>query len=87
MASARENHLQERDKFQQDQDSNKSWHRPQEHTFESPAQGPSGKDAKPIVGGTAAGFLFLDTGGEKRLDASQVHTLIGQLQAAFQAVS
>jgi hypothetical protein len=41
-----------------------------------------GREAKPIEGGTAAGFLFLDTHGEKRLDQAQVHTLIQELEAA-----
>lgn len=85
--SEREKHLQERDKFQEDQNPNRAWHRPQEHVFEVPAQGPKGADAKPITGGTAAGFVFLDTGGEKRLDQTQVGNLIQALQAAYLAVS
>jgi hypothetical protein len=86
--SNREKHLHARDNFQKDLDDNRQWHRPQEHTFEVDATGPQGGDAKSqIVGGTAAGFVFLDTHGEKRLDKDSVHTLIGELQAAFQAVS
>jgi hypothetical protein len=80
----REKALEERDHFQEDQDSNRSWHRPQEHQFSVDV---SGEKSKPIVGGTAAGTLFLDTNGEAQLDSEQVHTLISQLQAAFQAVS
>lgn len=87
MASEREKYLAERDKFQEEQDSNRVWHRPQEHTFEVPAVGPKGGDANPIVGGSAAGAVFIDTGGEKRLDQAGVATLISELQAAFQAVS
>jgi hypothetical protein len=83
----REKHLQERDEFQQEQDPNRQWHRPQEHVFEAPATGPAGRDAKSIEGGTAAGFLFLDTHGEKRLDQAQIHTLIQALEASLQAVS
>lgn len=86
-ATEREKHEKERDNFQRDLDDNRQFHRPQEHTFEAPASGPRGGDAKPIVGGTSAGFLFLDTGGEKRLDQTQVQTLLTELQAAFQAVS
>jgi hypothetical protein len=83
----REKHLQERDEFQEDLDPNRQWHRPQEHTFEVPVSGPKGREATPIVGGTAAGFVFLDTHGEKRLDATQALTLIGELEAARLAVS
>lgn len=85
--SEREKHLKDRDDYQKNLDDNRQWHRPQEHTFEVDATGPRGGDAKPIVGGTAGGVLFLNTQGEKRLDKESVHTLIGELQAAFQAVS
>ncbi len=85
--SEREKHLQERDEAQVERDSNRQWHRIQEHTFEVPADGPKGGDAKPITGGTAAGYVFLDTGGEKRLTQDAVYTLIKELEAAKQAIS
>lgn len=87
MSDAREKHLKERDDFQEEQDPNRQWHRPQEHTFEVDAQSPTGKDTKPVVGGSAAGYVFVDTQGPVRLDKEQTHTLILELQAAFQAVS
>lgn len=83
----REKHEKERDDFQKDLDENRQWHRPQQHVFEVEATGPAGGDANPITGGTSAGFLFLNTHGQKRLDQTQVATLISELRAAFQAVS
>ena len=82
--SERNKLLEDRDKFQKAQDDNRQWHRPQEHAFEVDV---TGEKAKPTVGATAAGTLFLDTQGEAQLDSTQVATLIQELQAAFQAVS
>jgi hypothetical protein len=76
--TASEKHADERDKFQKDLDSNRQWHRPQEHKFEVAG----------VTGESAAGTLFL-TVGKETLDlcSSEVQTLIQELGAAFQAVS
>jgi hypothetical protein len=86
--SEREKALKERDKFQEEQDPNRQWHRPQEHTFEVPVSDPDGSDSKrPVEGGTAAGYAYINTHGEKRLDRTQLLTLVGELDAAAQALA
>ncbi len=88
MATTLESREKELHDFQKGLDKNRQWHRPDQAVVSVDAQGPrGGQDVKPIEGFTSGGALFLDTHGQKQLSQEQLSTLIGQLQAAFQAVS
>jgi quercetin dioxygenase-like cupin family protein len=52
-------------------------HRPQEHHA----------DVEGVEVHTLAGYAYVNTHGEKKLDQAGVFTLIKELQAAYQAVS
>lgn len=83
----RDKHADDVEQLQRENDERRREYRPPEVHVEVPATSASGEDEKAIEVHAFGGHCYVNTHGEARLSQDGVFNLIGQLQAAFQAVS